>query len=233
MRAPALVPAVATLVGVVAGLEFGQASPWVALCLVTAWATSLASLAARSPRLALASAGIGFLSAGWIVGTAASNRLTDPSLRDFVAPSATIRPTLHIEGRLMRDAAPTSYGASLTIDLERATRGGVTRPISGGLRVSVGGSYASQRVLRWRAGRRVRLPVQLRRPPRYWNPGTPNQERVLNRRDIALVGSTKSALLVDVVGRGSRIEEAAAAIRASTWLSTRGAANQQTSSSRC
>ena len=54
----------------------------------------------------------------------------------------------------------------------------------------------------WRAGRRVRLPVQLRRPSRYLDPGVPDHERALARRGTTLVGTVKSGALVEVLARG-------------------------------
>ena len=53
----------------------------------------------------------------------------------------------------------------------------------------------------------------LRRPARYLNAGVPDQERMLARRGMSLVGTVKSAALVQVVGRGSWIDETASAIR--------------------
>ncbi len=51
-------------------------------------------------------------------------------------------------------------------------------------------------------------------PSFYLDPGVPDQERVLARRGIALVGTVKSGALVDVEARGSPLAEAAASIRA-------------------
>src|SRR5204863_8899793 len=66
----------------------------------------------------------------------------------------------------------------------------------------------------WRAGRLVRVPVQLRRPSRYLNPGAVDQERALARRGAILVGTIKSGALVDVLEEGSALAEAAARVRA-------------------
>ena len=44
----------------------------------------------------------------------------------------------------------------------------------------------------WRAGRRVRMPVDLHRPSRYLDTGVPDGERALLLRGTTLVGSTKS-----------------------------------------
>ena len=60
----------------------------------------------------------------------------------------------------------------------------------------------------------MRFPIQLRRPSRYLDPGVPDHERALARRGTILVGTVKSAALVEVVARGSWIDERFDAIRA-------------------
>jgi competence protein ComEC len=85
-------------------------------------------------------------------------------------------------------------------------RGGVVLTVSGGLAPSAVGE--------WRAGRIVRLPASLRRPARYLNDGVPDQERLLARRGISLVGAVKSAALVEVIAKGRWIDEAASRARA-------------------
>jgi competence protein ComEC len=67
----------------------------------------------------------------------------------------------------------------------------------------------------------VRVPALLRRPSRYLNPGVPDEERAMARRGVVLVGSVKSGALVDVLSRGSPLEEVAAVIRARTRTSIR------------
>lgn len=80
--------------------------------------------------------------------------------------------------------------------------------------MTVVGALATERIDEWRAGRRVRLPVMLRRPSRYLDPGVPDHERALARRATTLVGTTKSGALVEVLARGSWIDEPLASLRA-------------------
>ena len=91
-------------------------------------------------------------------------------------------------------------------DSGSSAREGFSRAYSGGIVVTVVGSLAAERLDEWRAGRRVRLPVQLRRPSRYLDPGVPDQERALARRGTTLVGTVKSGALVDVLARGSWLD---------------------------
>ena len=130
-----------------------------------------------------------------------------------------------VRGVLRSDAAPTATGVSLSIAVdgleERDRREGQDgtvrssgRPIAGGIVVTVVGSLAADHVDEWRAGRRVRLPVQLRRPSRYLDPDVPDFERALARRGTTLVGTVKSGALVEVVARGHWFAERAADVRA-------------------
>ncbi|MGE5244514.1 MAG: ComEC/Rec2 family competence protein [Betaproteobacteria bacterium] len=119
-----------------------------------------------------------------------------------------------VEGRLLADAAPGPNGVSLTIDVETLESGGRTSPAPGGLLATVGGTLAAVRAADWRAGRRVRAAMQLRRIARYLDADVPDAERALARKGVALVGFVKSGALVDVLARGDRLQETLAAIRA-------------------
>ena len=119
-----------------------------------------------------------------------------------------------VEGTLRADAAPTgerrlAQRGRRHDRLEsgrHARHGRPSRPsidasaVTGGIVVTVVGSLAAERVDEWRAGRRVRLPVELRRPSRYLDPGVPDHERALARRGTTLVGTVKSGALVEVAG---------------------------------
>jgi competence protein ComEC len=83
----------------------------------------------------------------------------------------------------------------------------------GGAALTVSGDLARSMAREWRRGRTLRVPVQLRRPRRYLNPGAPDDDRASARRGIALVGSVKSGALVDVLARGSPWSELCGAAR--------------------
>ncbi len=118
-----------------------------------------------------------------------------------------------VEGRLTEDASLSPSGVALAMDVDRLRLGGVTYPVAGGVRATVVGELALGRYGRWMAGRRVRMPMQLRRPSRYFDPGVPDAEVALARRGTALVGVVKSGALVEVLRRGSWPMELAAAAR--------------------
>ena len=118
-----------------------------------------------------------------------------------------------VVGVLLSDAMPTSGGG---ISLNVATRwigrlrsanersDPAANPVSGGLLLTVAGALAANRQDDWRAGRTIRAPAQIRTPSFYLDPGVPDQQRVLARRGVALVGTVKSGALVEVESRGSR-----------------------------
>jgi competence protein ComEC len=136
-----------------------------------------------------------------------------------------------LTGVLRADAsARPGGGASLSLDVRSMDapgaapiEGGRAPPSApgllerrsiGGVSLSVGGSLSVASLDRWRAGRTVRVPALLHRPSRYLDHGVPDEERSLARRGTTLVGSVKSAALVEVVAPGSWPAEAAAAARA-------------------
>ena len=133
-----------------------------------------------------------------------------------------------VEGILNSDASPGASGASLSIAVDGLVgqvgpaglvgRDGMEREgfsrASGGIAVTVVGSLAADRLDGWRAGRRVRLPVTLRRPSRYLDPGVPDHERELARRGTRLVGTAKSGAQVEVLARGGWLAETMSGARA-------------------
>lgn len=223
MDRPALAPAVALLAGAGAGLFLpaaGTAAPMAPASGAAGAALAVAALVAaawlvrtrRAPRAAAAVSLAGFAAAGLAGGQLSRVELQAPLLRWFEAgPSGS---AIRIEGRLRHDAVPTDYGASLTVDVTRAAHARRWRSVQGTVRIGVGGSLVPERIGEWRAGRTVRMPVRLRRPARYANAGMPDQAHRLRTRGIHLLGSVKSALLVEVVARGSMREEWGGRMRA-------------------
>jgi competence protein ComEC len=85
--------------------------------------------------------------------------------------------------------------------------------VDGGVIVTVAGTLAPSQLHLWRAGRRVRMPAQLRRPARYLDPGVPDFERSLARSGTTLVGTVKSGALVEVMEPGGWWAERAGEFR--------------------
>lgn len=197
-----------------------------ALALSAAWTSSVLAYARGYPRVHLACLLAFVAGTGWVFGGHAVARALNPPLRTvleqriggFALDGDERRhdEPVVVEGRLQRDAAPSATGASLRLDVDRVWWHGTPERVAGGVALSVAGVLHADFLREWTDGRRVRVPVLLRRPARYLNHGLPDQERALARRGVALVGSIKSAALVEVVEPGRSWEEAAAALRAHT-----------------
>ena len=214
---PALPPALALIAGAGAGWVFPI--PSLAMTLggaVLAVAAAILGVAFGARGFAAVLCLLGYVLTGLAAGQRSRAELPAPILEWFEAEIAADAPdaTAWILGRLQRDAAPTEYGASLTIEVVRIGQGRDLRPLRGVVRASVGGSLVGGRIDEWRQGRIVRLPVRLRRPARYANRGTPDQAQRLQVRGIDLLGSVTSALQVEVLETGGPRQEWSGRVRA-------------------
>jgi competence protein ComEC len=156
---------------------------------------------------------IGTTAIGLAAGVGLGAVATRAALAAELAALADGEPVV-LEGVLRDDAVPTEFGVGCTMTAERARRGAVWRPVAGGMRLTIGGAGASASHGAWRAGRRLRVTATLRRPLPYRNFGTPDQEVRLAWRGTRVFGAVKSAALVEVVARGSWLDEATASARA-------------------
>jgi competence protein ComEC len=218
VRVPAALVAIPLLAGAIAGIVLAEnGEPH--LPVSAAAAAGLAVLAAAAWTAAdstgegtLSSIAAAFL-AGVSLGALQARAAYAPPLAGWFQQEGASRTDepVWIVGVLREDAAVTPTGGSMTLDVRVPARGGV--------RLSIAGSAVAARVAEWRAGRTIRLPALLRRPAGFRDPGQTDEPRALARRGIVLIGSVKSAELIEVAARGSGLSEAAAAARA--W--TRGA----------
>ena len=240
VRAVAAVPACGLLAGCAIGLYAPDGPRAIPLGVLMA-SLGLAVWALRNGRVqGLAGAVlIGCGAAGALLATGAWQAAWRPSLRVAFESIAReghddqargdgasglaedVRASVVLVGVLREDGARTpGGGVSLNLAVQWVGRVASRRtdaainPVEGGALLTVVGDAASVRLHEWRRGRTIRAPAQLRRPSRYLDPGVPDQERALARRGVSLVGTVKSAELVDLVSRGSPQAEAAAAARA-------------------
>jgi competence protein ComEC len=238
MRIVAAVPAVALIAGSALGLFVPDIPTFIPLVtLVAACATAV--VAWRGPSTSLGESAMvvavaaGFAAGGELLAADAWHKAQASTLRQAFDEAAAIdRANANVERRfvpldpsafavvdgvLRQDASPTPTGVSLSLDVTRVApfvTPGITREVSGGALVTVAGAMSAGYVDSWRAGRQVRLPVDLHRPSRYLDTGVPDGERALLLRGTTLVGSTKSGALVQVLARGSWIVERLAGVRA-------------------
>ena len=222
MRLPAAVVAIPLLAGCSVGLLLADNSdPRLPLC--AGGAAALALVAAigffegDDGAAAAAAIAVGCVLAGLSLGLTAARDAYRPALLarfDALDLAAREAPVV-LEGALRHDGAPSAAGISLILDAHRviAHGSGTRRDTAGGVRLTVGGVSGGDHIDGWRAGRTVRVPVLLRKPTVYGNPGLSDETRSLARRGIVLLGTVKSASLVEVIGRGSAVQEGAASVR--------------------
>jgi competence protein ComEC len=152
-----------------------------------------------------------------VLSLAAGLGLGARAAREALAPAAAAlagdEPVV-LEGVLRQDAVLSEFGVTCPLAVARVEQHGSWRPVSGGVWLTIGGSEAAAARDAWRAGRTVRLTATLRRPQPYRNFGTPDEETRLAWRGLRLFGSVKSARLMEVVARGTWLDEAAASTRA-------------------
>ena len=198
-----------------------------AAALAAGWIAALVAFNRGWPRVQLAAVILAAIAAGVLLGSAAVDRAMNPPLRVLLeqrfggfaidaAADTRLEEPIVIEGRLRADAAATATGVLLRVDVARVWLGPCPESAEGGASVTVVGSLQGDALAHWTAGRVVRMPALLRRPARYLNWGLPDQERAMARRGVSLVGTVKSATLVEVTSRGRWWEEAAGRVRAVT-----------------
>lgn len=211
VRHAALAPALSLVAGIACGLA-GPAVPaaWLVL-LVASIVVSVRSYRAGRAVAVLAAVCAGWIAAGALLAQHADRVARDPPIHRFLPQDD--EPVL-VEGRLWEDAAVSPSGITLMVHLERMTVNGRVHLVDGRAIASMTGDTTDAPMLEWRAGRRIRAPVRLRVPTRYRNPGGPDHRLALARRGVALVGSVKSARLIEVVARGGPLDEACASVRA-------------------
>ncbi|CAN5777630.1 DNA internalization-related competence protein ComEC/Rec2 [soil metagenome] len=221
MRVPAAIAAIPLLAGSAAGVVLVDHIPE-RLILAFAATAMFGLLAAfgfleEDLPLAVVVTLVGaYTSAGLSMGLASARAAYTPSLLQWFASHAPeASAPVAVEGIIREDAAPSEFGAAMAIGVRQVpATGEASWAVRGGVRVAVGGNLSATHLSQWRVCRVVRMSALLRRPTVFRDPGVQDDTRQLARRGVVLVGSVKSASLVDVLERGSALEERAAAVRA-------------------
>ena len=193
-----------------------------AIGLAPALVASAAAFFMRRDRVCLAGTIATFVLAGWVLAADASRRSLLAPLLDLFQSAADKTDTasdepaalVDIEGELREDASMSGGVHSLSIAVSRVTSGAAAGATRGGVLLTVYGTLATGRAGEWRRGRRVHATAQLRLPTTFRDPGVPDSRLALAYRGSVLVGSIKSGALVEVVARGTLLQEAAATVRA-------------------
>lgn len=211
MSAPAVLIAVPLLAGVIAGAALFAIQPHAVVAgLAVAWMCAGLALWRARNAFPFAVAG-GCCIVGIALGSQAARGTAHPALLTWYESTRPSDP-VEMDGVVRDDAARLPNGVSVTIEVAAAAG----RPLDGAVRLNVLGSLASAAAEEWRAGRTLRLTASLREPLDYRDPGVPSDRDRLARQGIVLLGSVKSAALVQVVRRGGVVSEVAAALR--SWV---------------
>ncbi|MDQ3070846.1 MAG: ComEC family competence protein, partial [Acidobacteriota bacterium] len=227
MRHPAVPPFLALLAGAVAALYLPLgAAPWLAAGAVACWQIAIVAFIASRLLLSVAAA-----LAAIALSASASALHVDWQRRHApiraLVPVSAARPSdaepVVLEGVLTDDASLDEEGASLRLRVERVRWNGVAVALPGTVLLSVAGQPDAGRVRAWTRGRRIRAPALLRRAAHYRNDGVADAELALARRGVALVGSIKSAALVEVTATAPGWEEHMARVRAFVRRTVAGA----------
>jgi competence protein ComEC len=220
VRHPSAPPALAILAGVAVGTFRPAGCEAGAALLLLAWTLAIIAYQQRHAEVLVASTLVAFWTAGWMLAVLSTEAALHPALRtrliDAHGRSAIqdeAGDPVELTARLVSDAARSPTGVRLEIETVSVSLDGGWSETEGGVMLTVGGEVPDALLVTWRAGRVIRLPALLRRPSRYMDPGVPDHELALARRGVALVGVAKSALLIQVIQRGTWLDESAADIR--------------------
>jgi len=220
MRYPAVPLAAALVAGAALGVAGSAPPAAVAAALVLGYSLSLLSWRAGVAPAVAAAAALTAAASGYALASTAARAATHTQLRAALrvaggpgAVSDAPGPPVTLIGTLLADASPGESGVVLSMRVRQAALEGRAYDADGGVLLAVSGSGDPGRVEEWRSGRTVALAAHLRRPSRYLNPGARDDEYALALRGVTLVGTVKSALLVQVAARGHPPAEWAAAFR--------------------
>ncbi len=211
----------------VAGAAAGVRWPWTAapavVLGVSVWLTALLSWHRKCAQAVVPLAVVGVFAVTMALGAAAYTRTARPSLVTTLEEAGLLdegspesRSAARFEGTLVADATLAGRGVLLRVDVSRAWIGacGCRHDVDGGLAVTVAGDHAAASLGQWRAGRRIRFTAAVRHAKPYRNYGSPDDRALLVQRRTVLVGSVKSAFLVELAAHGNWLSEAAASARA-------------------
>jgi hypothetical protein len=223
MASVGLLPGGAFLAGAVLGLHVPAMVALTWLCCALA-AGGWIAWWSRKERVVTLMLGCGFFCAGMCLAADARDEALDTPLRALLeqeiggfeigtlGPGARHDPML-VRARLVEDASLAGDVVTLPADVLSVHVDGQWLSARGRVGLSVGGSRSSHEMGEWLAGRTIEAPVTFRRPSTYLNHGVPDFERELALGGTTLFASTKSALVVRVVEKGSRVEEDTARVR--------------------
>ncbi|HKF53719.1 MAG TPA: ComEC/Rec2 family competence protein [Candidatus Acidoferrales bacterium] len=201
MKLPALWLALAFAAGIAFSATIGAGlSFWLVTCFATIVAGACAALFANRPIIAGCLALVAWFTLGGTAAQIERHNVAQNDVSTLIARGAldTSEP-LRWHGRLREDPESTPLGWRYTLDLESVEETGHSVPVRGGLRLTYYRGTDNEDPPSVRAGDIVEALCRARIPRNYLDPGAFDERGYLARNGIELVGSLRSAALLQVI----------------------------------
>ena len=206
-RQPMLWAALSYSTGVIAGVHAWRPASWWIVAGAAFLSAGLYFVRRRKHLGAGLALGAFFLAGALHIQLRGPSALLDTSLQPFT-DDRPVELTAHVirEGKF-RQASPNEVRQSLDVETEQiVTENGARIPVHSGVRLGIYSNQAPAMRL-FRYGERLRLPVKLKLPRNFRNPGAFDYQGYLAANGIAALGSAKAEDVQLLAGfSGNRIE---------------------------
>lgn len=201
MKLPALWLVFAFASGIAAGTTFATSvALWIVICFAAIGAGLCTTLFTKQSVIAGCLAIVAWLALGGAAAQLERHNVPQNDVSALIARGAldTSEP-LRWRGRLREDPESTPLGWRYTTDLESVEETGRSLPVHGGLRLTYYRDTDNDNPPIARAGDIVEALCRARIPRNYLDPGAFDERAYLARNGIELLGSLRSAELLQVV----------------------------------
>jgi len=163
-------------------------------------------------RLSLLLVLLGFLAAGASAGCLFEYRFPPNHVSKLAAQGVDLQNPIRLQGQVISTPLRTAYGLQFDLETERAEGREGSRDLTGKVRLRVQATRPAEiselfDSLRLQYGDAIRVPVRLRKPRIYQNPGSFDFRHWMeSTEDIYWVGTIRDPLLVEKLPRSNRVE---------------------------
>ena len=181
------------------GFVLGALPVGVGVCLLA----GLLLLRAGWERVSLLLALLGFLAAGASAGCLFEYRFSPNHVSMLALQGVDVQDPIRLQGRVISIPVRTAYGLQFDFEMERVESRGVSRDLTGKVRLRLPASEQAEisallDSLRLQYGDGLQVLVRLRKPRIYQNPGSFDFRRWMESiEDIYWIGTIKNPLLVE------------------------------------